>query len=137
MDGPCARLGGHRLRVGLGISSAYGSPASLALIGELVPRDQLASAVGLNSMTFNLARAVGPALAAVSVHELGIPASFAINSASYLLLVAGLLVVRPAARRRARRDEARLRESLKLVAAQPRLLAFLLSSPRSASRPIP
>ena len=111
---------------GLGISSAYGTPAAQALIGELVPRDQLASAVGLNSMTFNLARAIGPALAAVSVHELGIPASFAINSASYLLLVAGLLVVRPAARRLASRGEARLRDSLKLVAAQPRLLAFLL-----------
>jgi Transmembrane secretion effector len=45
-------------------------------------------------MTYNLARAVGPALAAVTVSTLGIPAAFAINSASYLALVAALLVVR-------------------------------------------
>jgi MFS family permease len=111
---------------GLGISSAFGAPVSMALIGDLVPRHELQSAVALNSMTFNLARAVGPALAAVSVRALGIPASFAINSASYLLLVLGVLLVRPAARARASRADTRLRESLRLVRAQPRLLAFLL-----------
>jgi MFS family permease len=112
--------------VGLGVMSAFSAPTSQALLGELVPRRDLASAVALNSMTFNLARAVGPALAAVSVRTLGIPASFAINSASYLLLVLGLAVVRPAPRVHATRAQARLRESLRLVHGQPRLLAFLL-----------
>jgi hypothetical protein len=69
---------------------------------------------------------VGPALAALSVRKLGIPASFAINSGSYLVLVAGVLMVQPAARELAGRGEARLRESLRLVLAEPRLLAFLL-----------
>jgi MFS family permease len=111
---------------GLGIGSAFSAPVTQALIGELVPRRDLASAVGLNSMTYNLARAVGPALAGLSVHLLGIPASFAINAGSYLLLVLGLLVVHPAPRRLAARGEARLRDSLRLVRRQPRLLAFLL-----------
>jgi MFS family permease len=112
--------------LGLGVVSAFAAPASQALIGDLVPRAELQSAVALNSMTYNLARAVGPALAALSVRKLGIPASFAINSASYLVLVAGVLVVRTAPRRRASRAETRLRESLRLVREQPRLLAFLL-----------
>jgi MFS family permease len=112
--------------LGLGVGSAFSAPASQALIGELVPRDDLGSAVALNSMTYNLARAIGPALAGLSVHSLGIAASFAINAASYLLLVVGVSVVQPAARRRARRGEARLIESLRLVRSQPRLLAFLL-----------
>jgi MFS family permease len=112
--------------VGLGVVSAFAAPASQALIGDLVPRAELQSAVALNSMTYNLARAVGPALAALSVRKLGIPASFAINSVSYLVLVAGVLVVRTAPRRRASRAETRLRESLRLVRMQPRLLAFLL-----------
>jgi MFS family permease len=112
--------------LGLGVVSAFAAPASQALIGDLVPRAELQSAVALNSMTYNLARAVGPALAALSVRKLGIPASFAINSASYLVLVAGVLVVRTAPRRRASRAETRLRESLRLVRDQPRLLAFLL-----------
>jgi hypothetical protein len=81
---------------------------------------QLGSAVALNSMTYNLARATGPALAAISVRTLGIPASFAINAGSYLLLVLALLVVYPAPRRLARRGEARLRESLRLVRDQSR-----------------
>jgi MFS family permease len=112
--------------LGLGVVSAFAAPASQALIGDLVPRAELQSAVALNSMTYNLARAVGPALAALSVRKLGIPASFAINSASYLVLVAGVLVVRTAPRRRASRAETRLRESLRLVRDQPRQLAFLL-----------
>jgi len=96
------------------------------LLADLVPRSQLQSAVALNSMTYNLARAVGPALAALSVRKLGIPASFAINAGSYLVLVVGVLFVQPAARVLATRGEARLRESLKLVRENPRLLAFLL-----------
>jgi MFS family permease len=111
--------------LGLGIGSAYSAPASQALIGDLVEREQLQSAVALNSMTYNLARAVGPALAALSVKHLGIPASFAINSASYLLLVAGVVMVRTEPRRRASRAETRLLESIRLVREQPRLLAFL------------
>jgi MFS family permease len=111
---------------GLGVSAAFQNPTAQALIGDLVPRGHLESAVALNSMTFNLARAIGPALAAVSVRALGIPASFAINSASYVLLALGVLVVRPRPRRLAARGEARLRESLRLVRAQPQLLAFLL-----------
>jgi MFS family permease len=112
--------------LGLGVMSAFSAPVSMALVGSLVPMEHLGSAVALNSMTFNLARAVGPVLAGVSVSTLGIPASFAINSASYLLLVLGVLVVQPAERIRASRADTRLRESLRLVRAQPELLALLL-----------
>jgi MFS family permease len=112
--------------VGLGVSSAFSAPASQALIGDLVPRSDLQSAVALNSMTFNLARAVGPTLGGVSVDQLGYAPSFAINAASYLLLVLGLTLVQPRARELAGRGAARLREALRLVREQPRLLAFLL-----------
>jgi MFS family permease len=110
----------------LGIGNAFAAPASQALIGELVPRRDLGSAVALNSMTYNLARAVGPALAGVSVHTLGIPASFAINAASYLLLAVGVVAVRTIGRPRPAPHEARLRESFRLIRERPRLLAFLL-----------
>jgi MFS family permease len=112
--------------LGLGIVSAFSAPAAQALIADLVPREEIQSAVALNSMTYNLARAVGPALAALSVRKLGIPASFAINSGSYLVLVAGVLLVEPAVRELARRGEASLRESLRLLREQPHLLGFLL-----------
>jgi len=110
----------------LGVASAFSAPASQALIGDLVPRTELQSAVALNSMTYNLARAVGPALAGLSVEQLGYAPSFAINAGSYLLLVVGLLLVTPRARELASRSQARLRESLRIARQQPRLLAFLL-----------
>jgi MFS family permease len=112
--------------VGLGIGSAFSAPASQALIGNLVPRRDLQSAVALNSMTFNLARAIGPTLAGLSVDKLGFAPTFAINAGSYLLLVLGLFLVTPHARELAGRGQARLRESLRLVRKQPQLLAFLL-----------
>ena len=112
--------------LGLGVVSAFSAPAAQALIADLVPREEIQSAVALNSMTYNLARAVGPALAALSVRKLGIPASFAINSGSYLVLVAGVLMVQPPVRELARRGEASLRESLRLLREQPQLLGFLL-----------
>jgi MFS family permease len=110
--------------LGLGVTSAFSAPASQALLGWLVAPQELPSAVGLNSMTYNIARAVGPALAAVTVKTLGIPAAFAINSASYLALVLALAVVRPRAHE-PRRERTRLRESVRLVLENRRLLVFL------------
>lgn len=112
--------------VALGVISAFSAPAAMALPSDLVPRDDLQGAVALNSMTFNLARAIGPTLAGVCVDQLGYAASFSINAASYLGLAVGILAVTPAPRRLASRAESRLRESLRLAIAEPRLLAFLL-----------
>ena len=112
--------------LGLGVSSAYAAPAAGAIPGQLVDRHDLPSAVGLNSMTYNLARAVGPALAAVTVHALGIPAAFAVNSASYLALVAGLLVVHVRPQLPVPREESRLLASLRFVRERPQLLGLLL-----------
>jgi MFS family permease len=58
--------------LGFGVIGAYSAPAQQALVTQLVPAHEIPSAVALNSMTFNLARAVGPALGALSVSQLGI-----------------------------------------------------------------
>jgi MFS family permease len=112
--------------VALGVISAFSAPAGMALPSDLVSRQYLQSAVALNSMTFNLARAIGPTLAGISVDTLGYGPSFAINAGSYLLLALALLVVVPRPFELAARGQSSLRESLRLVRAQPRLLAFLL-----------
>src|SRR5439155_13004171 len=90
------------------------------------------SAIALNSMTFNIARALGPTLAAAVVAAFGIPTAFLVNAGSYLVFVACLLVVEP--RPQARQRHARLSESLRLLRAQPRLVWLLLvSSPRASA----
>ena len=108
----------------LGVTSALSVPAQQSLIAALVEEEDVPQAVALNSMTFNLARAVGPAAAAGVIAALGLPWAFAINSASYLLLAAGLLLVRP--REEERAERASLRESLRLLRDDPRLGLALL-----------
>jgi MFS family permease len=110
--------------LGIGIASAFAAPAQAALVAGLVRDDDLPTAIALNSMTFNLARAIGPALAALAVVTVGIPTAFAINSGSYLALVVALLVVRPRLQERA--SSPKLRESLRLVREDRSLLAYLL-----------
>jgi MFS family permease len=110
----------------LGVTSAISIPPQQALIASLVDRESLPTAVALNSMTYNLARAIGPALGAASVEYLGIPASFLLNSFSYLVFIAALLVIRARPQETAARDASRLRDALGLLRADPRLLAFLI-----------
>jgi MFS family permease len=108
----------------LGVLTAFALPAQQALIASLVERDDLPSAVALNSMTYNLARAVGPSLAALVIDGFGVAAAFAINSGSYLVLAAAVLIARPRAQERA--ESSRLLESLHMLRAQPRLAAYLV-----------
>jgi MFS family permease len=109
----------------MGVTSAFSSPLQQALITALVDDEDVPQAVALNSMTFNLARAVGPTLATAVIVTLGIPWAFALNSASFLLLAAALLVIRPRPQERSSRRSS-LRESFGLIRADPRLGAFLL-----------
>jgi MFS family permease len=109
----------------LGVVSAFSAPAQQALIVSLVGKRDVPTAVALNSMTFNIARALGPVGAALSVHYLGFPASFAINAASYGVFVSALLIVRPRPQEKATREESRVRDSLRLLRERPELAAFL------------
>jgi MFS family permease len=122
--------------LGLGVVSAFSAPAQQALVSSLVPPHDLASAIALNSMTFNIARALGPALAAATIAAFGIPVAFVVNSASFLLFIAALLVIHPRPQRRHR--QARLRDSLALVRARPRLLwlLFVVLAAGFASDPV-
>jgi MFS family permease len=108
----------------LGIVLALSQPAQMALVASLVPREDVAQAVALNSATFNVARAVGPVSAAAIIAWQGVAVAFAVNSLSYLLLAGALVVVRPGPQARAAR--ARLRDSVALVRSRPALLLFLL-----------
>jgi MFS family permease len=112
--------------LGLGVTSATSIPAQQALIASLVDRESLPTAVALNSMTYNLARAVGPALGAASVRYLGIPASFLLNGFSYFAFIAALLAIKPRAQETAAPESSRLRDALGLLRDDPRLLAFLI-----------
>jgi len=77
------------LTFALSAGDAFETPTWRALLPELVSKDDLASASALNGIEFNLARAVGPALAGVVIAAAGVAAAFAVNCVSFL----GVIVV--------------------------------------------
>ena len=79
----------------LGCGTAINNPSWQASVGDLVPRDHLPSAVALNSIGFNLSRSVGPAVGGIVVAAAGAAAAFAINTLSYLALIAVLFRWKP------------------------------------------
>jgi MFS family permease len=68
----------------LGLGAALNAPAWQAIVPELVPREELPVAVSLNSVAFNIARAVGPALGGLLVAAIGSWAVFFLNSLSFV-----------------------------------------------------
>lgn len=76
-----------------GTLAAFEIPARQALFVELVGRDDLPAAIGLNSTGFNLARVIGPSLGAVVIAQLGMPWTFGLNALSFLAVLAGLAMI--------------------------------------------
>jgi MFS family permease len=80
-----------------GIIVAIDNPARQAFAVELVGREHLANAVALNSLLFNGARIVGPALAGLIIAKIDIAPTLLLNAASFVAVIAGLLMMDPAA----------------------------------------
>ncbi len=74
----------------IGCGLAFNAPAWQASVGDMVPRSDLPSAVALNSMGFNIARSIGPAIGGAVVAAVGAAATFAINALCYIPLIAVL-----------------------------------------------
>lgn len=74
----------------LGIASAFDAPVRQVFVSELVPRERLANAVGLNSATFNTARLIGPGVAGLLIALVGTGWVFVINAVSFLATLLAL-----------------------------------------------
>ena len=79
----------------IGCGTAFNGPAWQASVGDMVPRSVLPSAVALNSMGFNIARSVGPAIGGAIVAVAGAAAAFLTNALSYIGLIAVLARWKP------------------------------------------
>jgi MFS family permease len=78
----------------LGCANAINQPARLALIPSLVARGDLAAAVAINSVIFNLARFIGPAIAGIVIAAGSLSIAFALNALSYLAFQIALFQLR-------------------------------------------
>ncbi len=76
-----------------GLIAAVEIPARQSMFIDLVGRDDLPDAIALNSSGFNLARVVGPGIAAAVIARLGISWCFFLNAASFVAVLAGLFMI--------------------------------------------
>ena len=79
----------------IGLGAATILPSLQAVVPSLVERRDLDRAIALNSMTFNIARSVGPIAAGATVAALGAEWAFGINALTFVPLLVVLLVIRP------------------------------------------
>ena len=75
----------------LGIGTAMMMPAWAAIVPDLVSKDEMQSAIALNSVAINVSRAIGPAIAGVLVAAVGAWLVFVLNALSYIGILAVLL----------------------------------------------
>lgn len=112
----------------VGVAKAFSVPLQQSLVPSLVAPRDLQPAVALNSVTFNLSRAVGPMIGAVLITTVGFTWAFLINALSYLGLVGALLVLKiPERERSAREMRPKLRDTIRLVRREGQMLPLLLT----------
>ncbi len=89
----------------LGIANAFDAPARLAVVSEMVSREDLTNAIALNATMFNTATAIGPAVAGLTYALVGPAWCFMLNGLSFIAVIVALLMIqlppRAAAPRRA------------------------------------
>lgn len=77
----------------VGLGQSFGGPAYSALLPTLVPAEDLANAIAMNSIQFNLARVLGPALGGLAYATLGATWCFTLNGISFLTVIGSLMMI--------------------------------------------
>lgn len=114
----------------MGVGTAMLTPAWQSIVPQLVPRQELAAAVALNSVGFNVSRAIGPALGGAAIAAFGLASPFLMNAVSFVIVIGALLWWRPLAQTTtplpAERWVAAMRAGVRYVRSSQPLKATLL-----------
>jgi len=119
------------MAVFVGIANSAYQAVRLVMVNDVVARKHLAAAIAINSLLYNLIRAVGPAIAGVIIAGYGVAATFAANSVSYLGILIALCFVHLKSHERRGSSGGLISDSvagLKYVRAHPTLRQLLLLS---------
>ncbi|HUI09999.1 MAG TPA: MFS transporter [Bacteroidota bacterium] len=112
----------------LGIANSFDAPARQSFVSEMVSPEDLTNAIALNSMMFQAATVVGPAMAGVAYALFGPGWCFTINGVSFIAVIAALSAMRlppVAARRRAASAVAELAEGARYIRSQPTIRVLI------------
>lgn len=109
-------------------TNAFERPSFSALVPALVPRDQLSSAISLNTLNFQLATVIGPGLGGIIIAIAGVQGVYWIDAASYIAVILSLIFIhyRPVSRPTTRISLAAAIEGLKFVASNRILISTML-----------
>ncbi|MGZ4590524.1 MAG: MFS transporter [Actinomycetes bacterium] len=113
----------------LGVAAAVDAPARQSFVIEMVGRDDLPNAVGLNSASFNLGRVIGPALAGLLIVAVGTGPVFLINAASFGAVIFALKRMRVSELSpvpHAERGPGQVLDGIRYVRARPDLLMVMV-----------
>lgn len=112
-----------------GLLSAFEIPARQSFLAEMTGREDLMTAIALNSSVFNVTRVIGPAVAGLLIAAVGTAACFFVNAASYLAVLWMLAIMRPpfAGARTAPAGRSTFRDGWRYIidTPEPRLLTLL------------
>jgi MFS family permease len=119
----------YALAFTLGMVNVFDNPARQSFVTELVGRDKVTNAVGLNSAVFTGARVIGPAIAGVVIVLVGIGYCFLYNGLSYFPVVFALLLMRTSELKRSvpmPRAKGQIRAGIRYAWERPELRLPLL-----------
>ena len=113
----------------LGMGNAIDAPVRQSFNVEVVGKDDLPNAVGLNSTNFNIGRLIGPGLSGILISIYGTGVSFLINGISYFFVILALISMRESELHVEShfRTSTKIREALKYVRARPDILAVMIT----------
>ena len=116
------------LALTLGVFSAIDAPIRQSFTSEIVGKSDLSNAVSFNSANFNAGRLIGPALAGISIAAFGTGPSFLLNSASYVIVIGGLIALRESDLHLEAREESRatLKEAFSYVRQHNQILTLMI-----------
>jgi len=112
-----------------GVLTAFDNPTRRSFVVEMVDKDDLANAVSLNSAVMTGSRVVGPAAAGALVIAFGYGWPFLIDAATYIAVLVGLTMMRPAELFRSaptKRAKGQVREGLRYIRSEPKLFVPLV-----------
>jgi MFS family permease len=112
-----------------GFVQAVERPTMQAVVFQLVERDRLSSAIGINGTILTTGRLLGPGIAGLIIGRYGVAPCFFVNAASYLIVITALLMLRTdelVPRPQLRRTKGQLREGLRYVRSRPDVLRPLV-----------
>ncbi|WP_282606344.1 MFS transporter [Pelagibius sp. Alg239-R121] len=77
-----------------GIAMGFNQPSRLALMPSLVPREDLSTGIAINSIIFNLARFIGPAMAGLLIVSVGVQGAFGANALTFSAFLIALFRIK-------------------------------------------